>query len=98
MLFRSSSYKAIMKYSVKVQELIQEGKDWEVIEKSIQKLRRLDFKSYVKSTFQAFVCNPKMFHANVQRIMSLKKRSNMDIKVFEIEEAVLIYEEKKIIG
>ena len=63
----------------------------------MEKLRRMDYKSFVKETFQAFVSNPKMFHANIQRIMSLKKYASMDIKYFETDDAVTIYEGKKIV-
>ena len=87
-----------MKYAKKVEEMIEEGHDWDRIEKSVEKLRRMDYKSFVKETFHAFVSNPKMFHANIQRIMSLKRFAKMDIKYFEDEEAGLIYEEKKIVG
>lgn len=46
-----SKYKAITKFAKKVGEMIAEGKNWGDIERSIEKLRRLDFKEFVKATF-----------------------------------------------
>ena len=46
-----SKMKAIQKYTRKVEEMISEGEDWAEIEKGIAKLKRLDFKEFVKTTF-----------------------------------------------
>ena len=32
-----------MKYAKKVEDMIKEGNDWDLIERSIEKLRRIDY-------------------------------------------------------
>ena len=48
-------------------------------------MKRLDFKEYVKTTFQAFGSNSKKFHKQIQQIMGLKKNASMNITMFELD-------------
>ena len=58
-------YKEITKYINRAKKLLDEGVDWEAIEKQIHKVRHLDFKEFVHLTFLAFGKNAKRFHKNI---------------------------------
>lgn len=76
----------------KAKQLLKQEIKWDEIEKLILKLRKTDFKEFLKLSFQAFQKQPKVFHTNIQRAMTLKKKSKMNIDFFEDTNGNLLHD------
>ena len=42
--------------------MIKLNENWDTIEKTVNKLRKLDYKEFIKSSIQCYKYNPKKFH------------------------------------